>query len=643
GVGSSLDWLQWQGLNRQYWADAVRSLRLPLWNPHVGLGRPFLADVETASLYPGTLPFLLGMRAGLAVSLFLHGALAALGMRLLAAALGAGVRTSAVMAFSYVFMGPLGGRLLVGQIGFAQAACYLPLCVYLALRLQDAPSVRTAALLALALGVQVLAGHPQMAWVTWLGLALFLAGRRLHQPSLGALRRLASEAALLALCIAWALALAAAVLLPYAELLLRSNRGESSLAFAASFALPPAALHTLLVWPERSIYAGLGGWENELYANALMVVAGLAGAAVVRRREATGFLVLLLASLVLCVGERTPAFALAYHLVPGLSLFRLASRIGTLAPFALIGLAGLYLTQPGSPRSRRAALMVALAITAGLLLWVPWSARLEVGAGWLCARIALCAAAGVAVVLHDRLGPSSTAAGLALATVVLADTALAVHTRRAVTAQLAAGAIPPGEAVLAEVLRLPALRTAGGAPPRVLAPLGVARYNAGMALGYSTPAGYVGVAPERVWTFVHEAIGLEPPLHNTGPSPAIFRQPFPYDSMSLAVGFDPQAQRLVVATAPDARAYLAPCAQRVPTWREATRRIAAGHDLHRCALLEGGEAAPAPLAGGKAEVVAFAPERVTVAMDAAGPGLLVLGEAWYPGWEARIDGRGAEA
>src|SRR5262245_59069282 len=80
GVASGIDYLAWHVFNRQYWLEAVRHLRLPLWNPHVGLGRPFLADIETAALYPGTLTYLLGLDAGLVASVFLHAVLAAAGM-----------------------------------------------------------------------------------------------------------------------------------------------------------------------------------------------------------------------------------------------------------------------------------------------------------------------------------------------------------------------------------------------------------------------------------------------------------------------------------------------------------------------------------------------------------------------------------
>ena len=34
----------------------------------------------------------------------------------------------------------------------------------------------------------------------------------------------------------------------------------------------------------------------------------------------------------------------------------------------------------------------------------------------------------------------------------------------------------------------------------------------------------------------------------------------------------------------------------------------------------------------------YAPERVTVEVETGAPGYLVLGDAWYPGWRATVDG-----
>jgi hypothetical protein len=46
---------------------------------------------------------------------------------------------------------------------------------------------------------------------------------------------------------------------------------------------------------------------------------------------------------------------------------------------------------------------------------------------------------------------------------------------------------------------------------------------------------------------------------------------------------------------------------------------------------------------GKAVVTSYEPERVSVEVDVQGSGVyLVLLDAWYPGWEARVDGRSAD-
>jgi|GEM_PF-5183546 len=58
-VFTSIDWLHIHVFHKEYLSAAVRHGRLPLWNPHVALGRPFLADVDSVMFYPPTAAYLL--------------------------------------------------------------------------------------------------------------------------------------------------------------------------------------------------------------------------------------------------------------------------------------------------------------------------------------------------------------------------------------------------------------------------------------------------------------------------------------------------------------------------------------------------------------------------------------------------------
>ena len=70
--------------------------------------------------------------------------------------------------------------------------------------------------------------------------------------------------------------------------------------------------------------------------------------------------------------------------------------------------------------------------------------------------------------------------------------------------------------------------------------------------------------------------------------------------------------------------------------------MAAGHDFHATALMEDDTDLPPsvsrPFAGGAGvEIISFEAERVVLATESPSPGLLVLAEAWYPGWTATVD------
>src|ERR1039458_2340430 len=86
----SVDYVLFYKANFQFLADAVRDGRLPLWNPYIGLGRPYLADMQNAVFYPPVYLILIGEKTGVFLLVWLHCLLAVFGMRRLASALHIG-------------------------------------------------------------------------------------------------------------------------------------------------------------------------------------------------------------------------------------------------------------------------------------------------------------------------------------------------------------------------------------------------------------------------------------------------------------------------------------------------------------------------------------------------------------------------
>ncbi len=173
---------------RDYANAALRAGRLPLWNPYLFLGVPFLANPQTAIFYPLHWPFVAlpaaqSLLASLALHLWLAGLGAAVYVRRVArlgwlAALTAGLIWS--------LSGYLGAR--AGQINQVSVVAWLPWLLTLLeasvprWRLpsdglpanQLAPRIRWLAFVALTLVValQLLAGHTQSSFINLTGLLL---------------------------------------------------------------------------------------------------------------------------------------------------------------------------------------------------------------------------------------------------------------------------------------------------------------------------------------------------------------------------------------------------------------------------------------------------------------------------------------
>jgi hypothetical protein len=112
--------------------------------------------------------------------------------------------------------------------------------------------------------------------------------------------------------------------------------------------------------------------------------------------------------------------------------------------------------------------------------------------------------------------------------------------------------------------------------------------------------------------------------------------------MNLALGCDGTTPAIIAFPSPDPRVYLAPAVMTVTHWSEATARMKAGHPIEAVALTEaplpGLPAAPPPGFAGQAGIITFSLNRITIRSHSNRPALLVVKEAWYPGWQATVNG-----
>ncbi len=504
-----------------YWDYRMAALRageLPLWNPYLFLGVPFLANPQAAVLYPLHWPLSwLSSQAALIWSALLHVWLAA-GFTYTLARRSFRLTRPAAWLAGAVFA--LGGFTLarVENINQLNALAWLPALLWLYDEVVGAASwrgrVRWGVALAAVIALQLLAGHTQTTFINMVGLGLYALAQlaRLwavaRHPSTGAVpsttvsRPPAQDASREALdvtrspvhlfasslapllAVMPALALSAAQLLPTLELnALGLRTGGLPYRQAASFSLQPRLLVQSLLPP-------YGGGLAEAFASegygefvGYVSVVGLVLAAVALRRArklegrseaahgswrgATLVSPALLAAvaLFLALGAYNPVYYVLWRVVPGFDLFRAPARWLELYALGVALLAGCGLDALRLPRLARApvprlgryilrqAVLIFLGLGAALLVAIQqWPPLVTIG-GWLAALLLVAALVRAA----PRWPQTATAGLLAMALIELwlgghalpftqATAPLAAGLRNAPAALLAATAEqpPPG-------------------------------------------------------------------------------------------------------------------------------------------------------------------------------------------------------
>jgi len=390
----------------------------PLWEPGLGFGQPLAADPSVQVFYPVTW-LALALPWGTAYTGFVlvHLVVAGLGVARLAERLGAGRAGSWTAALAFVLSGPVQSALNLWH-HFAGTA-WMPWVLLAADSSARRPSLAAALALATALALQILAGSADLCAMT-LVLALALVAARFVRLR----RRRASVWPALgsgALALALAAALSCALWWPAAELVLRSSRRALPADVRTAWSVPPSGLARLVapLDPVRVPFEPLR-WTRlydrpahplffSLYLGLPMLgLSSLALAGRPRRARALGLAGVAVFAAAFGMGPHGPLYGPLAELVPVLRVLRYPSKALLVVALATALLAGLGVRALArvTPRARLAVAAVVLLGSTGVALLasrlpaeIGWSALLGVLFAVVLALQGVHVKAGLAVVL----------------------------------------------------------------------------------------------------------------------------------------------------------------------------------------------------------------------------------------------------
>jgi hypothetical protein len=358
----------------------VRGGDVPLWNPWSDAGQPLLADPQSALWYPlnWLLPWLVTDHSGASVVLLeahtvAHLFLAALFMYVLARHVLRSRFGALVAALVFAYSGLLTAY-PIQQVPILRTAIWMPLLLLCLIRAFEHPSLRWAVLGGLLLGVDVVAGHPQLLLFQLYGLALY-AAFRLWQvwPDR---RAMATTVGMFALFGVLGFGLAAVQLIPSYEFMQLSDRATADYAFTAA---GYSRYELLLDVIAPRIIGGVPS-----YLGILPLLLAFLAVRFVRHRLLPYFVLLAVLGLIVSMAGNTFFHSALYLLGPGYALFQHQERaiyLYVLATAMLAGYGATWLAAPLRRGDARALRRLGAAAFAGVL------AALVVAGLWYIANL----------------------------------------------------------------------------------------------------------------------------------------------------------------------------------------------------------------------------------------------------------------
>jgi uncharacterized membrane protein YfhO len=676
---------------RLFGFSEVARFFLPLWNPHVYAGTPFVGTLQSAIFYPFNLLFtLLPIVPAMNWSISGHLALSGIFTYFLLKEYGVS-RFGAVLAgVVYTFGAPQILHVYAGHLNALSAMVWTPLMFLLLEWMIRERSLLYSTLLGVTIALQFLAGQPQYVFYTMIALTLYLLfyfGCGVAEGK--GISGIGAVSLLFLFAVVISIVLSAVQILPSLEMTRYSTRENLSFDWVAQFSLPPDHLITYLLpdffgdmvkvpyWGKNYL------WEMSAYIGIMPLILVICSVVRVERRIVWFFLWLAIVSLLFAFGKYTPLLKAAYTFVPGFHLFRGTSKFIFLNAFSLAVLSGFGVDQlVNTSREKGMRVLAFCGIASAMVVVALLITRLD--QEWFRSAITatirsvdfyeapeqFMTSAYVSAALNGFRSSAICALGLLLvAAVVTALAQFRAIPRKLLMTLVLVVVVGDLFAFSSRYMVSFDSREAFGnqeilqflqrdkEPFRVIAP--EAEANFGMANGVETLGGYDTIMLKRFSEFINLSQGKNPDVPDlfvtitaTNKLSDLLNTKYlllgPKSVPAVTSGFQRVFSNGTGQVFQNSNAF--PRTFVVHATKRVSGRQAMFVELAKpdfdpwsYALVEEELAGlPHDGASGRGKlpsIVSRSAGEVTIDADLDRPGLLILGDAWYPGWKALVDGR----
>lgn len=339
--------------------QAFKSRFLPLWTPYLDTGYPLLAEGEAGIFYPinlllAPLPPFLALNYSIIIAFLMTG----LSTYFLARYLKLDPFSSLVSAFTFMFSAFFIAR--IKHLNLIAVASLLPLGFFWLLKFWENLNLKYSIYLGFTLGLQILAGHPQMTFYCLLFYLWTFFFKLIYCQKKGKPLPVGKALTGLFLTGLTTFGIGAIQILPTLELTLLSRRPGFVFEQLVMYPFHPKNLITLFspyyfgnpasgTYRENIRQMGIF-WENASYIGILpLALAIFAIFTFFKQRESLSqkkrqtilfFLISAIFSLSLMLGRFLPIFSLFIKIIPFARLFRFPTRFNLFLDFSLSLLAG---------------------------------------------------------------------------------------------------------------------------------------------------------------------------------------------------------------------------------------------------------------------------------------------------------------